>query len=578
MRDGSDSVTRRVMRVRRSVDPAGGLPRIPAWLLGIAGVVVATNVVLMIAGAIQGGVTLDEPSHVHRLQGFLSNGWYVADKWVVDDKVTQEGGYVYAPVVALLGHALGVLVGTETWDTVGESARAYSVRHLVIVALGLLGIAAVAATARLLFRSWRWGLVSAAILTTIPMYVGHAMFNIKDLPVAAGYAMATLGAVALTQPSIGDRRMRLLAVGALAAGIWIAAGVHPAMLVAIGVSVAVALAASWFRMRRNDADARQRMKARIVTAVVGSLVGYLALVASYPKLFLRPDLMYEGVLKSGDFPWHSATLTAGTFMPGQNAPASYLPLWFGAQTPVVTSLLALGTIAWFFRQAFMPTARKPGDGDLIAGVAVVIVQALFLPWVAIAGGSTLYQGARQMLFVVPAIALLASVGAWLLARVWLASERRVGVAALWGVTGAMLAITTLSSAAIFPYSYAWFNATTALRPIDGNWTADVEWQSSREVVRMVDSIDEEHCVLLQPRTDCDRDQVAPFAHTVGEKTVGPPLAPGEVWRLAYGAPATRTDAPSVDRDLVRDCRRVAAVTRQLFWRTVTMSTVERCRR
>ena len=99
------------MRVRRSQDSPERSPNLPAWLLAVAGVVVATNVVMMVAGAIQGGVTLDEPSHVHRLQGFLANGWYVADKWVVDGKVTQEGGYVYAPAVALLGHLLGVLGG-----------------------------------------------------------------------------------------------------------------------------------------------------------------------------------------------------------------------------------------------------------------------------------------------------------------------------------------------------------------------------------------------------------------------------------------------------------------------------------
>jgi len=372
--------------------------------------------------------------------------------------------------------------------------------------------------------------------------------------------------------------MRLLAVGALALGIWIAAGVHPAMLVSISVSVVVALATSWLRMRRNDTAARARMKARLITAVGGSLLGYLALVATYPKLFLRPALLYQGVVQSGHFPWHLSTLTAGTFMRAEGAPSSYLPLWFAAQTPVVTSLLCLGVILWFFRQAFLPGTRKQGDGSLIAGVAVVLVQALFLPWLAIAGGSTLYQGARQMLFVVPAIALLATVGAWLFARSGSASGRTRVVSGLWAVTGVMLAVTTLSSVAIFPYSYTWFNAATALRPIDGNWVADVEWQSSREVLPMVDSLDHDRCVLLQPHTHCDRDQVAPFANSVGEKPVGAPLAQGEAWRLSYGGPVARTDAPGVDRDLVHDCRRVGAVTRQLFWRTVTMSAVERCRR
>jgi hypothetical protein len=564
--------------VSRSLKPLGVAPRIPNWVLIVSAAVIAANVVLMIAGAIQGGVTLDEPSHVHRLQGFLENGWYVDDQYVVNDTVTQEGGYVYAPVVALIAHVLGAFVGTETWSTVSESADAYAVRHLVIVGFGVLGLLAVAATARLLLRSWRWGVVAAALLSAIPVYIGNAMYNIKDLPVASGYAVATLGCVALTHPSIATRRTVLVAGGALALGIWVAAGVHPAMLVGIGVSIATALGVSWLRTRRNDSVGRERMKARLATAVGGSLVGYLALVAVYPKLFLRPALLYQSVLVSGNFPWNSATLTAGTFMPANPAPSSYLPLWFAAQTPVVTSVLAVVAVAWFFRGAFQPAARRVGDGGLMAGVVVILVQAFFLPWVAIAGGSTLYQGLRQMLFVVPAIALLAAVGAWLLARRLAESWPPRAEAGSWAVVVAVLAITTVSSAAIFPYSYTWFNATTALRPIDGNWTADVEWQSSREVLPKIDSIEPGRCAIIQRHTRCDRDQVMPYSNSVGEKVLGPPLRPDEMWRLAYGGPAVRRDAPMSHPPLGHDCKRVDAVTRQLFWRTVTMTAVERCKR
>jgi hypothetical protein len=535
------------------------------------------NVVMMIAGAVKGGVTLDEPSHVHRLQGFLATGWYVAEKHVENGHVTQEGGYAYAPVVALVGHVLGVILGTEDWQTVSETPGAYTLRHLVVVALGVLGLLAVAATVRLLTRSWRWGIVAAAVLSAIPVYIGHSMFNIKDAPVAAGYAVATLGAVALTRPSIRSRRMGALAAGSLALGTWIAVGVRPAMVVTIAATVAVALGASWVRIRRDDDVGRARMKARLVTAVAGSLAGYLALVATYPKLFLRPDLLYEGVLKSGDFPWHGYTLTAGKFFPAEHASSAYLPLWFAAQTPVLISVLCVGAIVWFLRSGLLVSVRRRGDGDLLAGVAVVLVQALFLPWVAIAGGATLYQGARQMLFVVPAIAVLATVGAWLLTRRLLMAQRPRAVPVFFGAVVAVLAITTVSAAAIFPYAYTWFNAPTALRPIDGNWTADFEWQSSREVITKVDALDRNRCVLLQPHTNCDRDQVAPYRDSVGEERAGMPLEPGGVWRLAYGGPATRRDAPSVDRDLVHDCQRVDGVTRQLFWRTVTMSTVERCR-
>lgn len=560
----------------RSLEPVGLVPRVPVWVLYAAAAVLAVNVCVLIVGAVTVGVTLDEPSHVHRLQGFLLNGWYVSDNHVVNGRVTQEGGYVYAPVVALIGHVLGVLVGTEQWQTVSESSDAYVVRHLVIAVLAVLGMVAVGATATMMLRSWRWGIVAAAAVSAMPVYIGHGMFNIKDLPVAAGYSVATLGAVALTRPTIVTRQGRLLAAGALALGIWIAAGVHPAMLVGIGVGIAVALVMSWARMRRGDADARQAMKARILTALGGGVAGYLALVACYPKLFLRPGLLIVSIVDSGAFPWHGYTLTAGTFLPAQGGPSYYLPIWFAAQTPVVVGALFIVAFVWFVRATVGVTSGRSVDGNLLAGVTVVLVQVLFLPWVAIAGGSTVYQGARQMLFVLPAIALLGTVGAWLLAQ---RAGRRTGwVAAVFGALVVGLASPTLSGVALVPFNYTWFDELTALRPIDGNWTADFEWASSREVIRKVDTLEEGRCVIVQRHSRCDRDQVTPYGNSVGSEPVGPLLGPDEMWRIAYGNPAVRHDAPSVDNGVGRDCQPQPGVTRQLYWRTVTMSSLARCRR
>ncbi|MFL6090217.1 MAG: hypothetical protein ACJ71Z_08765 [Aeromicrobium sp.] len=562
----------------RSLEPAGLVPRIPVWVLYAAAAVLAANVCVLIVGAVTVGVTLDEPSHVHRLQGFLVHGWYVSENHVTNGQVTQDGGYVYAPVVALIGHVLGVLVGTEQWQTVSESSDAYVVRHLVVASLAVLGMAAAGATARIMLRSWQWGIVGAAAVSAMPVYIGHGMFNIKDLPVAAGYSVATLGAVALTRPTIVTRQVGLLAAGALALGIWITAGVHPAMLVGIGASIVVALVMSWARTRRDDPDGRRAMKARVLTALAGCLGGYLALVACYPKLFLRPDLLLVSIFDSGAFPWSGYTLTAGTFLPAQGGPSYYLPLWFAAQTPVVVGALFLIAFVWFVRATVGVTSGRSVDGNLLAGVTVVLVQALFLPWAAIAGGSTVYQGARQMLFVLPAIALLGTVGAWLLARQASRAGRAGLVAAVFGVLVVGLASPTLSGAALVPFNYTWFNELTALRPIDGNWTTDYEWASSRAVIRKVDTLEEGRCVIVQRHSRCDRDQVTPYWNSVGSEPVGPLLGSDEMWRIAYGNPAVRHDAPSVDNTVGRDCQPQSGVTRQLYWHTVTMSSLARCRR
>ena len=80
-------------------------------------------------------------------------------------------------------------------------------RHLGVVAIGLVGVAAVAAIGRLVLRPWRWGLVAAAVLAAIPMWTGHEMFNVKDVPVATGHTLCTLGLLLFVQraPARPDR-------------------------------------------------------------------------------------------------------------------------------------------------------------------------------------------------------------------------------------------------------------------------------------------------------------------------------------------------------------------------------------
>ena len=137
----------------------------------------------------------DEPIHVMRLRNFFDTGWYALD-W--DYGGAGPGGdgtntYVYAPVTMLLLHAWSVLWGVEGWHDVATSSHAYHVRHLGVVVIGLVGVAAVAATGRVRAEDWRWGLVAAAVLAAIPMWTGHEMFNVKDVPVATGHTLCTLG-------------------------------------------------------------------------------------------------------------------------------------------------------------------------------------------------------------------------------------------------------------------------------------------------------------------------------------------------------------------------------------------------
>ena len=161
----------------------------PRLLLWVSWAVVVAGVMMAVVGALRTGISWDEPFHVMRLRNYLDHGWFSVD-WSTESGGSTAGDnntLVYGPVAMLLLHGLAVLVGVEGWDTVATTPAAYDVRHLGVVLIGLVGTAAAAGTTRILLGSWRWAVVTAAVLLALPMWTGHLMFNVKDVPVATGY-------------------------------------------------------------------------------------------------------------------------------------------------------------------------------------------------------------------------------------------------------------------------------------------------------------------------------------------------------------------------------------------------------
>src|SRR5690606_32466200 len=86
---------------------------------------------------------------------------------------------------------------------------------------------AVASIARVLSGGWRWGVVTAAVLVSLPTWSGHAMMNIKDVPVATGYSLVTLSCVLLICRGSVRPRARIATAALLSLGLVVAVGTRP---------------------------------------------------------------------------------------------------------------------------------------------------------------------------------------------------------------------------------------------------------------------------------------------------------------------------------------------------------------
>ena len=231
---------------------------------------------------------------------YVPEGWVMRDSAIAIDSAgdsasltfqvsayCDQGGcslvtntYVYGPVTMLVLHAWSVL-----WvyvDDVATTSHAYHVRHLGVVVIGLVGVAAVAATGRVVLRSWRWGLVAAAVLAAVPMWTGHAMFNVKDVPVATGHTLCTLALLLFVRDVPPRWPLRVGRAGFLVAGLVLTLGTRPGMWSGLTVLLAVAVVGV------SGSPSRRAAVVTLAELLGACAVAAAALVASYPNLFGHP--------------------------------------------------------------------------------------------------------------------------------------------------------------------------------------------------------------------------------------------------------------------------------------------------
>ena len=525
----------------------------------------AVATVLAVLGAVRTGVTTDEPIHVMRLRNFFDTGWYALD-W--DYGGAGPGGdgtntYVYAPVTMLLLHAWSVLWGVEGWHDVATTSHAYHVRHLGVVVIGLVGVAAVAATGRVVLRTWRWGLVAAAVLAAIPMWTGHEMFNVKDIPVATGHTLCTLALLVFVRDVPPGWPLRAARAGCLVAGLVLTLGTRPGMWSGLAVLLSVAVVGVWVGSgtRRAAVGALAELAGACVLAAA-------TLVACYPNLFGHPLRAASRTSES-----------SSSFMAGEKSDRWYVPRHLAEEMPTLLLIFVVtGVIV-----AAVHLLRKQAVPQVHAArIALVGVQAFTLPIAAMLLGSDLYHGLRQLLFAIPALAVLAAYGmAW-----WLARRRFVGRRLVVLVAGAALVLPTIDQVTLQPYQTTYANFATDVlfgrndqpdsRPGGDFWRVSIP-----ELVRHAPL---DHQLLCKATVAKDSDLAYPFTNG-GEafstsrsldcrEEANGPLAPARM-AIVRQLPATEYDAVFID-GLPHNCKPLDEVARWRHGFEVVLSTLGRC--
>ena len=364
---------------------------------------------------------------------------YYRSGLAVRDLFTFQNLYLYGGLFDIIAVALAHVTSVDPYD----------LRHILCAMTGIGGIAASAATARLIAGP-RAGLIAAVALTLCGAWYG-AMFNhTKDLPFAAGMVGATLFLIriarSLPSPRIGD-----IAAFGLVAGAALGMRVLGLLLV-IYVALAIALYAPrpWRGYGRARWHFALQSSLRLLPAL---LLAYVIMILAWPWAALAPLNPIRGLLAFSEFHYGIRTILAGNVYEMAHVPRLYVPIYILIRVPLVMLFGAtLGMMLVLLpRLATGSTQLQQRDIGLVS-LTVILPLACQAIW----GGPAL-DGLRHFLFVIPALAILSGIGLDTTLTALATYNRVVASGALGAVTACFL-LNAVTLFRLHPYEYLFYNA------------------------------------------------------------------------------------------------------------------------
>ncbi|MEM7583569.1 MAG: hypothetical protein AAF560_09340 [Acidobacteriota bacterium] len=345
----------------------------------------------------------------------------------------------------------------------------FDVRHLFFGLLALGILPALAIYGRLFRHPWVPPFAAVAVLM-LPRFYGHIFNNSKDVPFAVATAWFMVAATALAARGGGWRT--ILCGLALGAAAWVRPGGYPLLMAYLVGAVALAVFLGLGEERKGVMK-----KARRWLAIPGvAAVGWLVMVLPWPWAHEDPiGHPLEAMQRSAAFTVEYPVLFEGEVISSKELPRTYLGKYLLITTPLTLLVLAaLGAAL-----AIVALVRRQERRQAFGGGVTLLW--LGLPLVAfLVQRPNVYDGLRHFLFVLPAVAVLAGVGA---AGI-LEQTRRRRLA--WPLMVVALLIPVKDLVALHPYQMTYFNSLVGgLKGAYGRYETDYWVSSYREAMLWV---------------------------------------------------------------------------------------------
>ena len=347
--------------------------------------------------------------------------------------------YLYGGLFDIVAVALSHLVPIDPYD----------LRHILCAMIGIGGIGATAATARLVAGP-RAALIAAIGLSVCGAWYGTIFNHTKDVPFAAAMMGATLFLIRIARSLPAPRAGDVAAFGLLAGAALGMRVLGLLLVIYAGAAIVLYLPRPWFGHGRARWRFAALSAARLLPAL---LLAYLIMVLAWPWAALSPLNPVRGLLAFSEFQYDIRTNLAGQVYEMANAPRLYVPIYILIRVPLLMLIGAALAILY----ALLPRLGAASAELRRRDVALVALTVMFPLACQVIWRGPAFTGMRHFLFVIPALAVLAGIGLDKALTALATRGRVIGSGALAVVAGCFL-FDAVTLVRLHPYEYLYYNS------------------------------------------------------------------------------------------------------------------------
>lgn len=414
------------------------------------------------------GISWDEYNHIREVQELFD---YFQD----GTPLPEEQGH-YGQLFNILGEvAYRGAVRFHSIDPEEEYrapyARAY-VRHVLSFFSSLITCVLLVMIVRRVAGS-SFAIIGPAILMLMPRFWGHSFYNSKDIPLAAAFTLISLAAPIIAyRISQADRTIFAAAYFTLfGVLIGIGSATRLGLAVCLGLLPLILLVMDPGRIRLRTVLLWMPLYSLTIFAWLVTTVALHPASYETPVSWIRETLTYFS-----NHPYEATVRFEGQDLVPSELPRRYGATYVWLTTPLLWLLAALAGIVTAIMRWSSHTGLRRGF------FLALLFQIFALPAYAFIRHSSLYDGMRHILFVIPALAVFSAYGITAIG-----STLNVrGKFLYWTLTGIYALSVATEMHELHPYEATYFQeAVGGLRDAGHDYDADYWGLSMREAIEWV---------------------------------------------------------------------------------------------